>query len=90
MKIFNEVPNLDAMNLDELYEFKCFLQHKELACMNLMGHCKDESPIIQLWTYTINKRSAIKHRLNGSIPDALECESVCDSIYKHLPDNLQW
>lgn len=40
--------------------------------------------------YAANKASAQSCRLRGDIPAAVAYESICESIYKRLPDYARW
>lgn len=84
------VPNLDAMNADELMTFWMHHQRgrnrKELGLSgrNSMNTTGD------LACYASNKATAISCRLRGDITAAQVYEQICDGIYKTLPSEVKW
>lgn len=59
------------------------------------GECADElkevaAAMASLHAYAMFKGKAMKHRLAGEINQALHVESVCDSLYKQLPEWAKW
>ncbi len=43
-----------------------------------------------LLNYAWNKKTAITERRRGNTNTAMKYESICDSIYKELPEELRW
>jgi hypothetical protein len=72
-----EVPNLDAVDEDDL---ATFIEVASEARGNLH----------MLATYAQYKKEAIQYRAAGNIPSALFLEAECDRIYKRLPEGLRW
>lgn len=86
------VPNLDAMELDELMAFAkkyCRTQaYKELfpnGALSMRKHVTD-----QLACYADWKASAIMERQAGHVAAALSYEKNCENIYKKLPAWAKW
>lgn len=85
--------NLDAMDQDELSAFHQRLsQHLITEARTLFP----ERPRGYIWAartlrrYAINKRTAMKLRLDGKIGAALRYEEICDRIYETLPAFARW
>ena len=72
----SNVPNLDAMDADELMAF--WMKHQ-----GGRGYT-------ELLNYASNKATAIGCRSRGEIGWALMYEGICDDIYKRLPDWARW
>lgn len=90
----NNVPNLDAMTKEDLWEF--WKKHRE-------GRSRKESELLigdkrknytvfaaNLANYACNKATAMKCRENGEIQAALVYEKICEVIYSTLPSDLRW
>lgn len=86
------VPNLDAMTLDELRQF----QQQHVGGVNYhMLFPKQHPKVAMLWTqrlvrYAELKAKAMQHRLNGAISMALAYEAAADSQYNELPAAARW
>ena len=64
-----------------------------LDCMDvddLEQFASDPTSHHVLAQYACHKCGAIRARLAGNIPRALELEALCDRIYGRLPRELQW
>lgn len=86
-----EVPNLDAMELDELMAFWKRHQHGHNQRFLLPNGIKGCRRIVaDLANYAANKATAMRNRLDGNIETALQYESICESIYEGLPATARW
>lgn len=93
MKTYTEVPNLDAMNLDELADFKSFIgKNIKDACVALFGRSDAESIHVAtcLWMYANIKELAMHDRIGGYIQTAVDLEYVCENLYSDLPEFAKW
>jgi len=87
------VPNLDAMDQDELWDFwKKFHRPSRKDAAWLVG---DRRPgytnfASTLANYACNKAVAMKCRLDGNIQGAECYESAAEICYKELPEDLKW
>lgn len=86
------VPNLDAMSVDELRDFRHKYRKADLAtAQNLVGHIKAPvSAAKELARYADMKASAMLYRKNGHIQVAVRLEESCEAIYKALPPEARW
>lgn len=86
-----DVPNLDAQTPDELLAFwskhQRGRQYKTLAPNGGRG---TKLATEALANYASNKATAMQCRVRGDIPGALMYESICERIYKQLPEWAQW
>lgn len=90
----NTVPNMDAMNKSELWEFwKVYREGRARnKCALLIGDRRKNYTVYaaNLANYACNKAVAMDCRERGDIRAALVYESICDGIYSILPDDLKW
>lgn len=88
----NNVPNLDAMDHDELMLF--WSEHhnnNRTKAQALFGNRKGQIRAMKdLANYASNKATAITCRLEGKIQSALMYENIADRIYNNLPDWAKW
>ncbi len=84
-----EIPNLDAMNKDELLEFVA-RGEKDAARKLFPGRKNGLQVLKSMHRYAKTKIMAIDMRSTSSVQDALVYESICDSIYSELPEWAQW
>ena len=87
----SNVPNLDAMTVDELRQF-CFKhlhgrKHKELFPKGGQGVITMTN---DLSSYAMNKLTAMTLRASGHVRRALEYETICEGIYEYLPEEARW
>jgi hypothetical protein len=73
-----QVPNLDAMNADELKDFY------------VSNHSSGNRTLHDAAAYAINKATAMRLREEGDIARALQYERLADAIYDSLPDAAKW
>lgn len=72
-----EVPNLDTLDADELYE--CVVKfEKTVATFKLLKR------------YALHKKAAVEARSSGFIAAALTHEDKCEILYKMLPEEYRW
>jgi hypothetical protein len=45
---------------------------------------------LNLFSYARYKAASVDRRLAGEIAEALKYETVCDGVYKDLPDWARW
>lgn len=92
-EISNNVPNLDCMETNELWEFWKInrrpgrIQSAALFPDKPKGYV---SATNDLSCYASNKATAQKLRLEGNISTAIMYENICDSIYNRLPEWAKW
>lgn len=88
------VPNLDAMSEDDLWEFWKRYQNRQTRAdaAELIGDKRPGYTIIaaRLGAYACNKAVAMKCRRDGNIAGAQCYETICESIYDHIPTDLRW
>lgn len=72
------VPNLDAMNADELRD------------VYEANKGKRERLRRDVAAYAINKAVAMDCRASGKIQEAATYEGICERIYAALPDGAKW
>jgi hypothetical protein len=88
------VPNLDAMNDDELLAFVS--NHRNGAALDqlfhadVVGQAQAEQATHLLARYALTLRNARLHRLNGDIQLALDGEALAQRIYNQLPKWARW
>ena len=73
----NDVPNLDAMNEDELLAFETKAR-------------QDRQTLQALINYAEAKRLAIECRLKGNIALAMKFEATAETVYNRLPMHAKW
>lgn len=87
----SNVPNLDAMEIEELMKFwnrhKGGAGYKELFPHGGQGKKRMTS---NLANYASNLATAKVCRLDGRIETALIYERICDTIYEGLPSWALW
>lgn len=86
-----EVPNLDAMPIDELRSF--FKTHeKGRNHLRLFegGGKGTVKATADLAAYAMNKGTAMVCREQGKIEQAKRYEDICDRIFKDLPEAARW
>jgi hypothetical protein len=85
------VPNLDAMDADELMDFWAEHQHGH-RYLDLFprGGPGTRSATSGLAHYAANKAAAIGCRTRGEIETALMYEGIADRIYAKLPAFARW
>lgn len=90
----NNVPNLDAMEHDDLMSFwqraiaiRPIKLGRELFPSRPVGYT---AATRNLGCYAVNKATAIGLRLRGRIRGALRYEAIADGIYKDLPEWAKW
>lgn len=86
----SNVPNLDAMEPDELMAFwKRYHRVGGKAARELFGDDIGATGYVtaarNLAHYASNKATAIQCRLRGDITTAIMYERICDDIYARLP-----
>lgn len=90
----NNVPNLDAMTVEELRDFwrRYHYGAKRKDCEDLIGSRCDGYTVIasKLANYADNKAVAMECRLRGDIQAASIYETICDQIYSRLPEDIKW
>lgn len=87
----NTVPNLDAMNRDELEAFQDrWSNASDEEAEALIGRPGGGGVARRLAGYAMLKSAAIRHRLAGSIDEAQAYEQHCDEEYATLPEDLKW
>ena len=92
-EIENNVPNLDALDISELWSIYNDIREfpwktaRKFFPTRPIGYIK---AIESLSYYTANKATAMKCRLDGKIATALIYESICDTIYGRLPEWARW
>jgi hypothetical protein len=93
MTIENNVPNMDCMDREELWEFWQRFTRPKRADARLLfpdkpkgyiGACQD------LACYASNKATAIACRQSGNIQAALTYENIADLVYDRLPNWAKW
>jgi hypothetical protein len=90
----HNVPNLDCMSNDELWEFWKRYQRrrtrKDMA--ELIGDKRKGYTVLaaRLGAYACYKAVAMRCRLEGDTNGAMCYEGICDSIYKDIPYDLRW
>lgn len=86
------VPNLDAMTPDDLWEFSTkYSRAGRSACEALVGKRTGYTVIAhRLANYACNKAVAMRCRLRGDISAAMMYETICDGIYVKLPEDCRW
>lgn len=94
MKKPNNVPNLDAMEPDDLMAFwqKTVGPHRKMLATELFPNRLTHyiRTFTQLGNYASNKATAMRCRLVGKIQEALLYERICDSLYQQLPKWARW
>lgn len=87
----SNVPNLDAMEPDELMQF-WFKHQRGYKSRDLFpnGGQGTKRATADLANYASNKAVAMRHRQEGDITIALQYEGICDRIYKELPLWARW
>lgn len=83
----NNVPNLDAMEPDDLMAF--WKQHqagRNSRALFLAGGTGTHNATADLANYASSKATAMQCRLRGDVESALMYEKICDGIYDRLPD----
>lgn len=90
------VPNLDAMEPDDLMEF-WFLHHgthysggRNHRRLFPNGGKGTRKAAGDLAAYASNKATAMQCRLRGDIETALMYEGIADRIYARLPEFAKW
>ncbi len=83
------IPNLDAMDHDELMEF--WMKHQRGRRRKDLGLSGPGSVNTtgDLACYAVNKATAITCRLRGDINAAVIYEGIADRIYSRLPDSAR-
>lgn len=87
-----DIPNLDAMEPDDLMEFWARHQRgRNIKAIFPEGRAKGtSSAVAHLASYAANKATAISCRLRGDIQSALMYEGFADASYKKLPEWSRW
>lgn len=87
-----EIPNLDAMNADELWAFWEKTYNRPSAARALFPDRPKRYTVVtdDLANYACNKSVAMKLRASGKISDAQIYENICESIYDKLPQHARW
>lgn len=85
------IPNLDAMDADELWAFWCKHQSgRDYRKLFPAGGRDTKRSTCDLAGYAANKATAIRCRTRGDIPGALLYEQIADRIYQRLPAFARW
>lgn len=89
----NNIPNLDAMSIEELRAF--WKQHhkstKAKATVFLGVARPDGKKVIEtLANYALNKMVAMQARLEGNIKTAMVYEEHAQLSYERLPKDCRW
>jgi hypothetical protein len=82
------VPNLDAMPVSALSEYRRKLTRGEIVIP--LPEKMRKVTVTQLSAYCKAKVRAIRHRLAGRIDQALLAEKECEKRYSLLPDIIRW
>ena len=91
MSAASTVPNLDAMDHEDLMSFWAMHQRGRVAWQVFPNGGKGtRNATGDLACYASNKATAIACRLRGDIATALSYERICDSIYEGLPAWARW
>ncbi len=89
----NNVPNLDAMEPDDLMKFwyrhncKSRARARALFGEQFSGYI---NAMRDLANYASNKATAMQCRLRGDVQGALMYEGICERIYSELPPLARW
>ncbi len=89
----NNIPNLDAMSIDELWIFHGrYSRPTRKDAAELIGDKRPGYTTIcgTLAAYAINKAVAMRCRIEGDIQTAEIYEIHCDQAYIRLPQDLRW
>ena len=93
MSCDTNVPNLDAMNVDELRDISNKLSRPsrkvaaELFPAKPRGYVKAAQ---RLSFYASNRSAAMYSRRRGNLENATMYEGICERIYKSLPAYAKW
>lgn len=83
--------NLDCPNqVDEFISTFGYLRGRALAKKLGLKGKNSVKTANNLYHYVLNKLVAMTLRKNGDINGALMYESICDSIYRDLPQDIRW
>jgi hypothetical protein len=71
------------------------LNYDDFSCPNLDSCKEDELKRWQtifslLHKYSRLKQKAIRQRLAGNTPISLQWETLCESVYNDLPEEVRW
>jgi len=90
----NNVPNLDAMEPDDLMAFwqKTVGPHRKMLAVELFPNRPTHylRTFARLGNYASNKATAMRCRLDGKIQEALMYERIAEGIYEQLPKWARW
>jgi len=87
----SNVPNLDAMEYDELMRFWAIHQNgRKFIELFPNGGYDAMKATKELSKYAGGKATAFYSRQEGKIAFAMQYESLCDKIYEQLPEFARW
>jgi len=85
-----EVPNLDAMEHEDLMRFWQRHQDGRNRHFLLSKGNGSRKIVADLARYAANLATAMRCRLDGNIQNAMKYEAICESIYNKLPEAARW